>query len=130
MLSQLAKHVEGWDPPKDSTVSDALVTRIISAIRGDQNMDGSQTELDSHAHMCVFGRNSMIISESNRSVDVNAFAEEARGIMKVPIADIMVAYDCKRTHRVFLLIARNALYVESMENNLVHPFILREAGLC
>ena len=71
----------------------------------------------------------MIISESNRSVDVNAFAEEAGGIMKVPIADIMVAYDCKQTHQEYLLIARNALYVESMENNLVHPFILREAGL-
>ena len=109
MLSQLVKHVEGWDPPEDSTVSDALLARIISAIRGDQNMDGSQTELDSHANMCVFGRNSMIISESNRSVDINAFAEEAGGINKVPIADIMVAYDCKRTHQVYLLIARNAL---------------------
>ena len=92
-------------------------------------MESSQTELDSHANMCVFGRNSMIISESNRSVDVNAFAEEAGGILKVPIADVMVAYDCKITHQVYLLIARNALYVESMENNLVHPFILREAGL-
>ena len=63
-------------------------------------------------------------------MDVHAFAEEAGGITKVPIADIMmVAYDCKQTHQVYLLIARNALYVESMENNLVHPFILREAGL-
>ena len=68
-------------------------------------MDVSQTELDSHANMCVFGRNSLIISESNRSVDVNAFAEEAGGITTVPIANIMVAYDCKRTHQVYLLIA-------------------------
>ena len=87
ILTQLAKHVEGWDPPEESTASDALIARIISAIRGDQNMESSQTELDSHANMCVFGRNSMIISESNRSVDVNAFAEEAGGILKVPIAD-------------------------------------------
>ena len=46
-------------------------------------MDASQTELDSHVNMCVFGRNGMIISESNRSVDVNTFAEGAGGIMKV-----------------------------------------------
>ena len=111
ILTQLAKLVEGWDSPDDSTASDSLIARIISAIRGDQNMDASQTELDSHANMCVFGRHSMIISESNRSVDVTAFAEEAGGILKVPIADIMVAYDCKRTHQVYLLIARNALYI-------------------
>ena len=33
------------------------------------------------------------------------------------------------THKTYLLVARNALYVPSMQNNLLPPFILREAGL-
>ena len=41
----------------------------------------------------------------------------------------MIAYDCPRTFKTYLLVCRNALYVESMEENLIPPFILREAGL-
>ena len=41
----------------------------------------------------------------------------------------MLAYDCKRTNQVYLLVLRNVLYIESMDDNLIPPFILREAGL-
>ena len=41
----------------------------------------------------------------------------------------MLAYDCKRTKQVYLLVLRNVLYIESMDDNLIPPFILREAGL-
>ena len=41
----------------------------------------------------------------------------------------MLAYDCERTNQVYLLVWRNVLYIESMDDNLILPFILREAGL-
>ena len=47
----------------------------------------------------------------------------------MPIVDAAIAYDCPRSEKTYILIVRNALYVESMEENLVPPFILREAGL-
>jgi hypothetical protein len=64
-----------------------------------------------------------------RTVDVSTFATKAGQLNKVPIVDAMVSYDCKRTNQVYLLVARNVLYVESMEINLIPPFILREKGL-
>lgn len=88
-----------------------------------------QTELDSHANMYVFGKHSLTISESMKTVDVSTFSAEAGHLSKVPIINALVAYDCNRTQQVFLLVARNVLYVESMENNLILPFILRDKGL-
>ena len=41
----------------------------------------------------------------------------------------MLAYDCKRTNQVYLLVLRNVLYIESMDDNLIPPLILREASL-
>ena len=41
----------------------------------------------------------------------------------------MLAYDCVRTNQTYLLVLRNVLYIESIYDNLIPPFILREAGL-
>ena len=79
--------------------------------------------------MCVLGKHSIIISESMKTVDVSTFAAKVGQLNKVPIIDAMVVYDCKRTHQVFLLVARNVLYMESMEINLILLFILRDKGL-
>ena len=48
---------------------------------------------------------------------------------KVPIVDSVVTYDFPYSREVILLVARNALFVVSMEHNLVSSFIMREAGL-
>ena len=70
LLSQLTKLVEGWDPPDEIQVSKLLATQISSLV--DQKaMTVAQTELDSHANMCVFGKHCIVISESKRTVDVN-----------------------------------------------------------
>ena len=79
--------------------------------------------------MIVLGRHCFIISRSGKVIDVSTFAEAAGGLSQVPIVDAAIAYDCPRSEKTYILIVRNALYVESMEENLVPPFILREAGL-
>ena len=41
----------------------------------------------------------------------------------------MLGYDCKRTNQVYLLVLKNVWYIESMDDNLIPPLMLREAGL-
>ena len=129
LLPHQVKLEEGWDPPNDIRPSRDLCQRILVCSLDSYQFGESTTDLDSHANMCVFGKNCIVLSETGRTVDVNAFAEEVGGLNEVPIVDVIVAYDCPRSNKVFLLVARNVLYVESMENNLVPPFLLREAGL-
>ena len=110
LLPHLASLVEGWDPPVSVQLSYELARRICASVDKISNC-GGQTELDSYANMCVFGKHSMIISESMRTVDVSTFAAEAGHLNKVPIIDAMVAYDCKRTNQVYLLVARNVFFM-------------------
>ena len=81
--------------------------------------------------MCVLGNHCYLLTEleTARTVSVGAFSESVGGLNKVPIVDAMLAYDCKRTNQVYLLIFRNVLYIENMDDNLIPPFILQEAGL-
>ena len=137
-LHQLASQlIDGWDPPAamlhpTEEMKHKIRCRVkISAIEFEGKGGGStsRTELDSHANFCVVGRHCYIISRSGKTVDVAAFSESAGGLNAVPIIDCILAYDCPLTNQVYLLVLRNALYVESMEENLISPFILREAGL-
>ena len=67
--------------------------------------------------------------DNGKVIDVGTFAEAAGSLSQVPIVDAAIAYDCPRSHKTYIIIVRNALYVESMEENQVPPFVLREAGL-
>ena len=87
------------------------------------------TELYSHVNMVVIGAQGMIIQKTGKYADVNAFSSDVGTLSRVPIVDAAVAYDCPFSGRKILMVARNALYVETMDHNLVPPFIMREAGL-
>ena len=110
-------------------MSRRLASQICSLV-DNKAMSIPQTELDSHTiNICVFGKDYIVISESKRTVGVRAFTSAAGGLTKVPIADALVTYDYKRTNQVYLLVVRNVLYIEQVENNIILPFILQEAGL-
>ena len=76
--------------------------------------------------MCVLGKHCYLLSELStaRTISVGAFSESAGGLDAVPIVDTMLAYDCEQTSQVYLLVLRNVLYIESMDDNLIPPFIL------
>lgn len=127
--------IEGWDPP---IISHYLSYRIAAAVAqignasvNDQFGGGFRTELDSHANMCVLGKHCLLLSELStaQTVHVGAFSDSAGGLNNVPIVDALIAYDCERTNQVYLLVLKNALYIEDMDDNLIPPFILRDAGL-
>ena len=94
------KMIDGYNPP----VPNGHLVMKIAAVIGDASLtnnvdeNGGRTELDSHANMCVLGKQCYIISRSGKSVDVGAFTESAGGLNEVPIVDAMLAYDCKRTN--------------------------------
>ena len=88
----------------------------------------SRTELDSHANMPVVGRNAYIISDTGRIADVNPFTPDYDS-MQISIVDAAIRYDCPYNGRSYILVIRNALFVPSMKNNLIPPFVMREAGI-
>ena len=125
--------IEGWDPPTTNLYLSYRIAAVIAQIGNasvNDQFDGEFcTELDSHANMCVLGKHCLLLTELStaRTVQVATFSDSAGGLNNVPIVDAMIAYDCRRTNQVYLLVLRNALYIEDMDDNLIPPFILRDA---
>ena len=88
----------------------------------------SCTELDSHANMPVVEKHAYIIAETGKKVDVSPFMPDNQPLM-VPLVDAMVRYDNPYNGKSYRLVLQNALYVPSMDNNPIPPFMLREIGV-
>ena len=89
----------------------------------------SVTELDSHANMAVAGRDCTIIARSGHYACVTPFSSDLPVMERVEIGDVAVAYDCPYTGVTTILLIRNSLLIESMDHNLLPPFLIREASL-
>ena len=86
------------------------------------------TELDSHANVPVAGRHSTIICKSGLQASVSGYSPDLPSQM-IDIVDVAWAFDDPFTHKTYILVARNALHIPSMDHNLIAPMIMREAGL-
>ena len=90
----------------------------------------SCTKLDSYANIVVLGMNSFVFDVvCVRTCDVEPFNTSIGTAKKVQIFDAAVAYTFPYTHEIYVLIARNMLYVPSMDNNIIPTFILQESGV-
>jgi hypothetical protein len=125
-----------WDPGgKRGAPNNQLLQRIMVLSSEAMEEDAtdeiceSRTELDTHANMCVFGQHCLILRWTGRNAEVNPFTPDYEALQKVPIVDAAILYECPVTGKEFILVARNVLYVKSMDINLIPPFILREAGI-
>ena len=88
----------------------------------------STTELDSHANMPVVGLEAYIISETGKTAVVQPYSPDY-DTKEIPIVHAAIQYDCPYTGESYILVVRNALYVQSMKHNLIPPFLIREAGV-
>ena len=89
-----------------------------------------RTELDSHANMVVLGSECFVFDNIlDQTCDVEPFDPTIGTAKRVPIVDAALAYDCPYSHKTYIFVLRNALYIPSMSHNLLPPFILREAGI-
>ena len=106
------------------------LSALIAASRSISTDDiTSKTELDNHANMIVAGSECIIFDDTGKTCTVNSFAKSAGSIEDVKIVDVAVAYDCPFSHKSYILLMRNALYVPELKMNLIPPFIMREGGL-
>ena len=85
-------------------------------------------ELDSHANMPVVGKHAYIIAETGKKVDVSPFTPDYK-LLTMPLVDATVKYDNPYDGKTYILVLHNALYVPSMDHNLIPPFMLREMGV-
>ena len=88
----------------------------------------SRTELDSHANMVVVGMNAYAVAYVGKTVTVQPYRPDYKP-MDVPLVDAAVQYDCPHSGTKHVVVIRNALYVPTMTNNLIPPFMIREAGV-
>ena len=120
---------EQWypDPGHMSGIRNDRIYSILSAVSEEMRVNEmvmhveSCMELDSHANMPVLGKDAYIIAETGKKVDVSPFTPDYKPLT-VPLVDANVKYDNP-------LVLHNALYVPSMEHNLIPPFMLREMGV-
>ena len=99
-------------------------TRVNEMIRAIEMKEESRTELDSHTNMPVVGKHAYIIAETGKKVDVSPFTPDYKPLT-VPLVDATIKYDNPYNGKSYILVLRNALYVPSMDNNLIPPFMLR-----
>ena len=88
----------------------------------------SCTELDRHANMPVVGKHAYIIAKTSKKVDVSPLTPDYKPLT-VPLVDATVRYDNPYNGKSYILVLRNALYVLSMDNNLIPLFMVREMGV-
>jgi hypothetical protein len=89
----------------------------------------NKTRLDSHAVSCVVGYNSHIHTDSGKRINISAFTSAVGKLKDIPIVDAMILYECPYTSRSIILVINNALYVKENKDNLITPFLVREAGI-
>ena len=102
--------------------------RVNEMTRANEMNVKSRTELDSHANMPVVGKHAYIIAETGKKVDVSPFTPDYKPLT-VPLVDAMVKYDNPYNRKSYILVLCNALYVLSMDNKIIPPFMLRETGV-
>ena len=77
----------------------------------------------------VVGYNAYVWRLTGRHVDVSPFTSTLGKLQRVPVVDAMVHYECPVSLKEYILIIFNALYIPTMQNNLIPPFAIREAGV-
>ena len=123
--------IEGSVPTNNEIIVDNHIVKWVISSMTNATSNNEQkpcTETNSHANMCVVGKNCFIFEHTGKTCNVSAFSPTIEK-SSFPIVDAVIVYDCPYTLKSYLMMIRNALYVEELENNLIPPFLLREAGI-
>ena len=76
----------------------------------------------------MVGDDVLITHDTGKSANVGPFSEQLGKIKDVPIIDCVVAHDCTYSGKTYYLAMYNALYIPSMKENLIPPFVIRRQG--
>ena len=101
-----------------------------TSTNNDDTMDfDSQMDLDYRANMAVVGRNPFILNDTMMKTKVIPLSLDYNAMQDISIIDAAAVYDFSYFNKSRILVLQNSLYVPAMVNNLILPFILREAGI-
>ena len=105
--------------------------RIASTKQRDISEDDIQSavELDSHADSPVAGRSATIVHRTGRQVNVSGFTDQLGKPISVEIVHALVIYECPYTGEIYKLQLCNALDIQSIDCCLIHPIMMRLAGV-
>ena len=106
------------------------LVRIASTISTTDDSDSiSALELDSHAYSPVVGKKAFIIRKTGKRVNVSGFTNRLGMPIPVDVVDAALYHDCEYTGKTYLMIIRNALYLQEMTVTLIPPIMMRLAGI-
>ena len=81
-----------------------LISKAVKFVVMGHGDHESTTELDSHANMAVVGKDVMVISDSGLHADLRSFSNGVPMLQKIPIVDVVVAYDDPYSMKMYILV--------------------------
>ena len=121
----MASSLEGRRSPNNN-LYEIFLSSVDTSADSDEEY---RIELDSHANMVVVGMHSYILNYTGRTAEVIPFTSSYEAQKNFPIVDAIIAYHCPLSGKTYLLVFHNDLFVSSMKNNLILPFILGETNI-
>jgi hypothetical protein len=130
---ELPEPAEPPDPATGSDPTSGLFAMTISSLSRTERTanlrrifkvrrDLNQSELDSHADMCVAGANTRVTDYTDTKVSVSPFSDSYEAIKDVSIATVATAWDDPAAGEVTVLYIHEALYFrEKMSHTLLCP---------
>ena len=91
--------------------------------------DHSITELYLHANRVVLGMNAFIYDITGITCSLKPFSSELGIAKNVTIVDALIVYHCQYSNQTYILSILNALYIPTMQHNLIPPFLMRAGGV-
>jgi hypothetical protein len=77
-----------------------------------------QLELDSHADTCLFGKDALLLYQTDESVEVSGFHPSLQKLTNIPIALVAVAYNDPVTNGTWMLEFHQVLYFATDKQRL------------
>ena len=85
----------------------------------------SRTDLDSHADQCAVGRNSLLVHDYDRPINVSGFHPSGPINNNLRQVSAALAYDDPFTGETTILLVHQAIYVPELEYNLLSTMQVR-----
>ena len=86
----------------------------------------SNCKLDSYTDTCVLGQNAYIILDHDLAVDIIGY-DRSKGMTAKNMKTIsgVLAYDNQATRKMTILVVHQAIYIPTVESNLLCPMQVR-----
>ena len=85
----------------------------------------SRTDVDSHADQCAVGRNSLLVHDYDRPINVSGYDPSGPVAKDLRTVTAALAYDDSLTGDTTILLVHQAIYIPELEHNLLSTMQVR-----